>query len=63
MSRYRGPRIRVVRRLGELPGLARRTAKRTNPPGEHGAARQKQSQYDIRLREKQKLRSRTKFLW
>ena len=56
MSRYRGPRIRVVRRLGELPGLTRRQAKRTNPPGEHGADRQKQSQYDIRLREKQKLR-------
>lgn len=56
MSRYLGPRIRVVRRLGDLPGLTRRIAKRTNPPGEHGAARQKQSQFDIRLREKQKLR-------
>lgn len=56
MSRYRGPRIRIIRRLGELPGLTGRVTKKQNSPGEHGTDRMKQSQYDIRLREKQKLR-------
>tara|TARA_B110000971_G_scaffold83273_1_gene85341 strand:+ start:1117 stop:1731 length:615 start_codon:yes stop_codon:yes gene_type:complete len=58
MSRYRGPRLRVVRRLGELPGFTRKTSKKENPPGQHGASQtnQKASQYSIRLREKQKLR-------
>lgn len=58
MSRYRGPRLRITRRLGELPGLARKISPRPNPPGQHGAnARsQKASQYGIRLKEKQKLR-------
>src|SRR6056300_801019 len=41
MARYRGPRIRIVRRLGELPGLTTKT---------------KPSQYGIRLLEKQKIR-------
>ena len=58
MSRYRGPRLRIVRRLGELPGLTRKLSKKENPPGQHGSsgANKKSSQYSIRLREKQKLR-------
>ncbi|HEY9631187.1 MAG TPA: 30S ribosomal protein S4 [Coleofasciculaceae cyanobacterium] len=56
MSRYRGPRLRIVRRLGELPGLTRKTARRENPPGQHGQARKKRSEYGVRLEEKQKLR-------
>ena len=56
MSRYRGPRLRIVRRLGELPGLTRKTPKSTNPPGQHGANRRKRSEYAVRLEEKQKLR-------
>ncbi|MEL6493048.1 MAG: 30S ribosomal protein S4, partial [Cyanobacteria bacterium J06621_3] len=28
MSRYRGPRLRVVRRLGDLPGLTRKSARK-----------------------------------
>lgn len=56
MSRYRGPRLRIVRRLGELPGLTRKVAKRSYPPGQHGQARRKRSEYAIRLEEKQKLR-------
>ena len=56
MARYRGPRLRVVRRLGELPGLSRKTAKRAYPPGQHGQARRKRSEYAVRLEEKQKLR-------
>ena len=56
MSRYRGPRLRVVRRLGDLPGLTRKSARRAYPPGQHGQARKKRSEYAIRLEEKQKLR-------
>lgn len=56
MSRYRGPRLRITRRLGELPGFTAKTSNRTNPPGQHGAAPKKISQYGIRLQEKQKLR-------
>lgn len=57
MSRYRGPRLRLVRRLGtELPGLSRKTPRKAYPPGQHGQARKKRSEYAIRLDEKQKLR-------
>lgn len=56
MSRYRGPKLRIVRRLGELPALTSKTPKKQNPPGQHGAKPQKPSQYGIRLMEKQKLR-------
>lgn len=56
MSRYRGPRLRVVRRLGDLPGLTRKSARKSYPPGQHGQARKKRSEYAVRLEEKQKLR-------
>lgn len=56
MSRYRGPRLRIVRRLGALPGLTVKTPKKQAPPGQHGKAQRKLSQYGIRLQEKQKLR-------
>jgi small subunit ribosomal protein S4 len=37
MARYTGPRIRIIRRLGLLPGLTRKTTKnRTKTPGQHG---------------------------
>lgn len=56
MSRYRGPRLRVVRRLGDLPGLSRKSPRKSYPPGQHGQARRKRSEYAIQLEEKQKLR-------
>lgn len=56
MSRYRGPRLRVVRRLGNLPGLTRKSPRRAYPPGQHGQARKKRSEYAMQLEEKQKLR-------
>lgn len=58
MSRYTGPRLKKVRALGcELPGLTRKSAeRRPYPPGQHGQARKKLSEYAVRLREKQKLR-------
>jgi small subunit ribosomal protein S4 len=42
--------------LGELPGLTRKSARRSYPPGQHGQNRRKRSEYAIRLEEKQKLR-------
>lgn len=56
MSRYRGPRLRIIRRLGELPGFTQKNSPRQNPPGQHGTTPKKTSQYGIRLQEKQKLR-------
>jgi small subunit ribosomal protein S4 len=56
MARYNGPRLRITRRLGDLPGLTRKSARRAYPPGQHGQARRKRSEYAIRLEEKQKLR-------
>jgi small subunit ribosomal protein S4 len=56
MARYRGPRLRITRRLGELPGLTRKSARKAYPPGQHGQARKKKSEYAARLEEKQKLR-------
>jgi len=58
MSRYTGPRLKIIRRFGglDLPGLTRKRPKNTNPPGMHGAERKKKSEYAIRLEEKQKVR-------
>jgi small subunit ribosomal protein S4 len=64
MARYTGPRIRIIRRLGLLPGLTRKNIKnRTKTPGQHGKivlTKTKRSSlsddYRERLFEKQKLR-------
>jgi small subunit ribosomal protein S4 len=60
MSRYCGPRLRIVRRLGKLPGLTRKFSPKKNSPGQHGKPilkmKKKLSQFNVRLREKQKLR-------
>ena len=56
MSRYRGARLKICRRLGELPGLTRKKSQKTNGPGEHGQRSKKLSEYAVRLEEKQKLR-------
>ncbi|RYX79755.1 30S ribosomal protein S4 [bacterium] len=75
MSRYRGPRLRLVRRLGELPGLLspkksyqlhgggtsrgqnskKLEGDKKSSQGERSAP-QKESQYSVRLKEKQKVR-------
>nr|YP_010475586.1 ribosomal protein S4 [Corydalis livida]UVH69873.1 ribosomal protein S4 [Corydalis livida] len=52
MSRYRGPRLKKINRLGALPGLTRKVP---NPPSDR-QKRKKKSQYRSRLEEKQKLR-------
>jgi len=56
MSRYRGPRLRISRRLGDLPGLTAKQSKKTAPSGEHGQQVRKPSEYSLRLEEKQKIR-------
>lgn len=58
MSRYTGPRVKAMRALGtELPGLSvKKIERRPYPPGQHGQARKKRSQYALRLMEKQKIR-------
>jgi|TARA_B110000240_G_scaffold192663_1_gene237182 small subunit ribosomal protein S4 len=61
MSRYRGPKLRITRRLGALPGLTNKRSKKDNiRPGQHGKANsdnnKKMTEYGIRLEEKQKLK-------
>ncbi len=57
MSRYRGPRVKIVCRLGALPGLTRKTPKsKSNIRNQSSGKKKKISQYRIRLEEKQKLR-------
>lgn len=58
MSRYTGPRLKVMRALGvDLPGLSRKAIEdRPNRPGPHGARVPRRSDFAIRLAEKQKLR-------
>jgi len=56
MARYTGAKLRITRRLGDLPGLTSKKGKLTNRPGQHGASQGKLTQYAIRLEEKQKIR-------
>jgi small subunit ribosomal protein S4 len=60
MSRYRGPKLRITRRLGNLPGLTQKKSKKLNKPGQHGKilgeGKKKTTEYGIRLEEKQKLK-------
>jgi small subunit ribosomal protein S4 len=60
MSRYRGPRMRLIRKLGDLPALTTKTTNRNYPPGQHGPGKGTKkstlSEYGLRLQEKQKLR-------
>lgn len=56
MGRYTGPRHKLARRLGiSLDGTGK-DVKRNYPPGQHGQARRKLSEFGIQLQEKQKLR-------
>jgi small subunit ribosomal protein S4 len=60
MSRYRGPKLKISRRLGPLPGLTTKKSKKINRPGKDGNANadtsKKVTEYGIRLEEKQKLK-------
>jgi len=60
MSRYRGPKLRISRRLGTLPGLTTKKSRKINRPGKDGNANadtgKKLTEYGVRLEEKQKLK-------
>jgi small subunit ribosomal protein S4 len=60
MSRYRGPKLKISRRLGILPGLTTKKSNKINRPGKDGNAgadnNKKLTEYGIRLEEKQKLK-------
>ena len=56
MARYTGAKLRITRRLGDLPGLTSKKGNLTARPGQHGATQKKLTQYAIRLEEKQKIR-------
>lgn len=62
MARYLGPRLKLARREGTDLMLTsgvrplESKCKAETPPGQHGARRQRQSDYAIQLREKQKVR-------
>ena len=57
MSRYTGPSWKRSRRVGiSLTESGKELAKRPFPPGQHGNARHKLSEYGMQLQEKQKLR-------
>ena len=60
MSRYRGAKLRITRKLGPLPGLTNKTSKKDSRPGQHGKSnkdnKKKLTEYGLRLEEKQKLK-------
>lgn len=60
MSRYRGPKLKITRRLGILPGLTTKKSKKLSRPGKDGNATaetsKKLTEYGLRLEEKQKLK-------
>jgi len=59
MSRYRGPKLKITRRLGVLPGLTTKKSNKTNRPGKDGNSGgegKKLTEYGVRLEEKQKLK-------
>ena len=60
MSRYLGPKLKIRRRLGLLPGLTLKKSKKLNRPGKDGnqneEGNKKLTEYAIRLEEKQKLK-------
>jgi len=59
MSRYRGPKLKISRRLNLLPGLTTKKSRKLNRPGKDGTAEDKNkklTEYGIRLEEKQKLK-------
>ena len=60
MSRYRGPKLKISRRLGILPGLTTKKSNKINRPGKDGNVNadtgKKLTEYGVRLEEKQKLK-------
>ena len=59
MSRYLGPKLKINRKLGELPGLTKKKSKKINYLEKNknlNNINKRISEYSIRLKEKQKLK-------
>ncbi len=57
MGRYTGPKVRLSRRVGvPIADIPKHTAKELNLPGMHGFRGRRNTEYGVRLIEKQKLR-------
>ena len=56
MARYTGAKLKIIQRLGVLPGLTNKKLTITNSGGKARIIKKKLTQYAIRLKEKQKLR-------
>ena len=60
MSRYTGPKVRLSRRLGvAIADLPKHTkfGDSFSPPGMHGFRKARQSEYGVRLQEKQRMKA------
>ena len=44
MTRYKGAKLRITRRLSDLPGLTSKVRKKPTRPGQHGATPKKLTQ-------------------
>ena len=57
MGRYTGPKVKLSRRVGvPIADIPKHTAKELNLPGMHGYRGRRNTEYGVRLTEKQKLR-------
>jgi small subunit ribosomal protein S4 len=57
MGRYLGPKVKLSRRVGvPIADIPKHTAKELNLPGVHGYRGRRNTEYGVRLIEKQKLR-------
>jgi small subunit ribosomal protein S4 len=57
MARYTGPKVKLSRRVGvPIADIPKHTAKDLELPGMHGYRGRRQTEYGVRLAEKQKLR-------
>src|SRR5207248_2328736 len=57
MGRYHGPKVKLSRRVGApIADIPKHTAKELTLPGMHGYRGRRNTEYGIRLTEKQKLR-------
>ena len=57
MGRYLGPKVKLSRRVGvPIADIPKHTAKELNLPGMHGYRGRRNTEYGVRLIEKQKLR-------
>src|SRR3954469_14136395 len=57
MGRYTGPKVKLSRRVGApIADIPKHTAKELTLPGMHGYRGRRNTEYGVRLTEKQKLR-------